>query len=100
MTVSVTASAIAPEQAESALLGEGLRPERWSAAAGTPFPNHRHAHHKVLFCVAGSITFAVGDEHWRMAPGDRLDVPAATDHTALAGPDGVTCVEAYQTDPR
>ena len=96
MTVSVTESAIAPEQAEPVLLAAGLRPERWSAAPGTPFANHVHAHDKVLFCVAGTITFAVGGEHWRMAPGDRLDLPAGTEHTALAGPDGVTCVEAYR----
>lgn len=92
----VTQGAAAPAEAEAILAAEGLQPERWSASPGTPFANHSHPHAKVLFCVAGTITFAVGDEHWRMTPGDRLDLPGGTEHTALAGPDGVTCVEAYR----
>jgi quercetin dioxygenase-like cupin family protein len=97
MTVVVTQDAVVPGEAEAALLASGLRPERWSVGPGTPFATHVHPQHKVLFCVAGAITFTVGDEHWQMAPGDRLDLPAGTEHAALAGPAGVTCVEAYRS---
>ncbi len=100
MAASVTVSAVEPGAADAVLRALGLRPSRWSADPGTPFASHTHPHHKVLFCEDGEITFMVGSESWVMHPGDRLDLPAGTVHTALAGPSGVTCVEAFQPSPR
>jgi hypothetical protein len=47
--------------------------------------------------VAGSIRFGLpgrGDAV-NLGVGDRLDLPAGTDHEAVVGPDGVTCLEAH-----
>jgi hypothetical protein len=52
--------------------------------------------HKVLFCVDGAIDFLFSGRRWPMRPGDRPDLPAGTSHEALAGPAGVTCVEAFE----
>ena len=51
---------------------------------------------------------AFGDQPWQvvlsvgkridLAPGDRLDLPAGTAHSAQVGPDGVTCLEAHRLD--
>jgi quercetin dioxygenase-like cupin family protein len=96
MAVSVTASAVEPRKAEATLRALGLLPSRWSAGPETWFSAHTHPQDKVLFCEDGELTFTVGPESWVMRPGDRLDLPAGTVHTALAGPAGVTCVEAFQ----
>jgi quercetin dioxygenase-like cupin family protein len=95
-TTSVTVSAVEPGGGEAALHALGLRPNRWSAGPGAPFAAHTHARHKVLLCEAGEITFTIGSESWAMHPGDRLDLPAGTVHTAIAGPSGVTCIEAFE----
>lgn len=96
MAAVVSPGAAAPEAAEDVLRGLGLHPSRWSAGPGEPFPDHVHPRHKVLFCVAGRITFQTSGGTLPMAPGDRLDLPAGTPHSAVAGPAGVTCVEAFR----
>lgn len=80
--------------AEAAFSAEGLRPHTWSNEAGFVYGEHRHPYHKVLFCIAGSITFHTPDGDVRLEPGARLDLPPGTAHGATVGPDGVTCMEA------
>ena len=65
----------------------------WSNAPGDVYAAHSHAYAKVLYCVAGSITFKLADEELRLRPGDRMALPAGTVHAAEVGPDGCTCVE-------
>lgn len=77
---------------------EGLVPHAWSNAPGVRYEVHQHAQHKVLFCVAGSITFHIEGRDFTLGPGDRLDLPAGTAHSATVGPDGVTCMEAYRNE--
>jgi len=50
----------------------------------------------VLYCARGSIRFDVpaSGESFELQPGDRLDIPPGTSHSALVGPEGATCVEA------
>jgi hypothetical protein len=73
----------------------GLRPSWWSNAPHDRYGPHSHGYHKVLFCAAGGITFIVPERgELRMRPGDRLDIPPGTVHSAIVGPEGTTCVEA------
>jgi quercetin dioxygenase-like cupin family protein len=81
-------------RATEAFAAEGLTPQTWSNGPGHRYAPHRHDHHKVLFCVAGSITFHIPGEDVVLAPGDRLDLPPGTLHSATVGPEGVTCLEA------
>jgi quercetin dioxygenase-like cupin family protein len=84
-----------PERAAlAAFAAEGLMPQRWSNGSGFRYGEHDHPYHKVLFCVAGSITFSTPDGDVTLHPGDRLDLPAGTRHGAVVGPEGVTCMEA------
>lgn len=78
------------------LLAEGLEPYRWSNSAGANYSEHRHTYVKALIVVRGSISFCLTDYERtiELSPGDRLDLPAYTNHTALVGPDGVVCLEA------
>jgi len=75
---------------------QGLAARRWSSAAGDRFAPHRHAYHKVLHCLRGSITFQIvaHGRIFELKPGDRLDVPAGVEHSAVAGPQGCDCIEA------
>ena len=80
--------------AADAFAAEGLVPRAWSNEPGYTYGEHRHPFHKVLFCVEGSITFHILDGDVFLRPGDRLDLPPDTPHSATVGPEGVSCMEA------
>ena len=87
---------------ERAVLGafrrEGLTPHQWSNGPGEVYGAHSHGYHKVLYCLRGSITFALEEgSSIELFPGDRLDIEPGTTHSAVVGPQGVTCVEAPRT---
>jgi quercetin dioxygenase-like cupin family protein len=77
------------------LRAEGLAPGPWSNGPGDVYGAHRHDYDKVLVCARGSIVFGVEGQAVELAEGDRLELPAGTSHSALVGPDGVTCLEAH-----
>lgn len=75
---------------------EGLAPAAWSNGPGDRYPVHRHAYDKVIAVERGSIVFGLpSGEPIYLGAGDRLELPAGTDHDAVVGPDGVTCLEAH-----
>jgi mannose-6-phosphate isomerase-like protein (cupin superfamily) len=73
-----------------------LSPRWWSNGLGAVYGAHSHSYHKVLYCSEGSITFRIepSGPEIELHPGDRLDIPPGTAHSAFVGPRGVTCVEA------
>ena len=75
---------------------DSLEPHRWSNEAFVAYSDHRHSYTKVLYVVRGSITFTLTDQGRAidLQPGDRLELPPNTNHTALVGPNGVVCLEA------
>jgi uncharacterized protein YjlB len=77
---------------------EGLSPYAWSNGPGDTYAAHTHAYHKVLYVVAGSITWILPEsgQEIEARPGDRLDLPRGTLHAALVGPQGVVCLEAHR----
>jgi uncharacterized protein YjlB len=87
-------------QAELAarLRAEGLDPGTWGNGPGDVYGAHAHGYDKVLVCTAGSIVFGLPGTGARveLAVGDRLDLPAGTEHDAIVGPAGVTCLEAHR----
>lgn len=87
------------EMLESILRDEGLRPSWWSNGPGDRYGAHSHAYHKVLYCARGSIRFDLpaSGESLELRPGDRLDIPPGTQHSAVVGAEGVTCVEAARS---
>jgi mannose-6-phosphate isomerase-like protein (cupin superfamily) len=83
------------ESLEANLRDEGLTNLRWwSNGPGDEYGWHAHEYHKVLYCASGSIVFHTRGGDVALSPGDRLDLPPATEHAATVGPHGVTCVEA------
>lgn len=86
------------EAAIRRLMGaEGLAPARWSNAPGDVYAPHHHAYAKVLYVVAGTITFGLpaSGAALPMRAGDRLDLPPGVEHDAHVGPEGVICLEAH-----
>ena len=79
------------------LAREGLDPGSWGNGPGDRYAAHRHAYDKVIVCVRGSITFGLPGRGVGLAleAGDRLELPAGTEHDAVVGPAGVTCLEAH-----
>ena len=89
-----------PTDRQAALM-EKLRSEAsncysWSNGPGDRYAAHSHAYEKVLYCVDGSITFAVqgdGAKLIDLQAGDRIALAAGTVHSASVGPHGCTCIE-------
>ena len=75
---------------------EGLQPNSWSSQPGYRFGLHSHSREKLLYCVHGAIRFVSQDGAHDLAPGDRLEIAAGTDHSATVGPEGVECMEAFR----
>jgi len=84
-------------QLQERLAREGLQATRWSNGPHAVYGAHDHPYQKVLFVVEGSITFRFEPDGKTVAmnPGDRLDIPAHTLHSAVVGPEGVVCLEAH-----
>ena len=84
-------------QLHDELVRQGLRPERWSNGPHAVYGTHEHPYGKVLVVASGSITFTIdgGKRVVPMKPGDRLELPPRTPHSALVGPNGVICLEAH-----
>jgi quercetin dioxygenase-like cupin family protein len=74
--------------------------ETWSNGPGFEYAPHSHPYHKTLDCLRGSIEFTIqapkGERTVRLKAGDRLELPAGTVHSAVVGPDGVTCSELHR----
>lgn len=65
----------------------------WSNGPGDTYTDHSHSYQKILYCVAGSITFTLADREIRLGPGDRMVLPPGTQHGAVVGPNGCLCIE-------
>lgn len=76
---------------------EGIQATSWSNGPNEGYAAHAHDYDKVIVVVRGSIAFGLPGDGARMLldAGDRLELPAGTEHDALVGADGVTCLEAH-----
>ena len=77
---------------------EKLTPYTWSNGPGDSYAAHVHGYHKVSMIVRGSISWELPDLGVRVetGPGDRLDLPAGTQHAAQVGAEGVICLEGHK----
>ena len=64
------------------LQGEGMITAWWSDLPGTRSPAHAHPFPETRWILSGFLRVALGGEVVELGPGDRIDVPAGTVHTA------------------
>lgn len=69
----------------------GWWPVSWRDAPGDVYDAHKHDADQTLYVVEGQIEFGVNGEILRLSPGDKLELPAHTVHTASA-PEGATYI--------
>jgi len=84
----------AEEELHQFLAARNLTTERWTADEFQVFQGHVHDYDKKLFCAEGSIVFEVSGQKLSLQPGDALDLPRGTEHSATAGISGCVCYEA------
>ncbi len=86
-----------PERLLAELRTSGWGYSTWSNGPEDRYAVHSHAFRKHLVCLRGSITFTFPGtgESVELAAGDALDLPPATPHGAVVGPEGVECAEAH-----
>jgi quercetin dioxygenase-like cupin family protein len=89
---------VSPEELMAKLRSEASGCYSWSNGPGDRYAPHSHTYEKVLYCVDGSITFALEHEgkQLELKPGGRMVVPAGTVHSAIVGPSGCTCIEGHR----
>jgi hypothetical protein len=80
------------------MIEQGLNPFSWSNRPHDIYSAHKHAYHKVIYVVSGSISFGLPllKKQVTLNPGDRLDLMAGTVHDAHVGPNGVVCLEGQK----
>jgi quercetin dioxygenase-like cupin family protein len=79
---------------DASLRAEADGVHSWSNGPHDRYAAHDHAYRKILYCLDGSIDFVLADGRAiAMRAGDRLVIPPRTSHSAVVGPDGVTCIE-------
>lgn len=85
------------EELQDLLDKQDLKVYRWSNNPDYVYDGHTHGYHKILYVVEGSIKFDCATYHkvFNLTPGDRLELPAGVRHSAVVGPEGVTCLEAH-----
>jgi unsaturated pyranuronate lyase len=58
-------------------------------------PEHSHEHEQIGVCVAGSLTYRVGDEARELGPGDTWWIRGGMSHEVRTGPEGAVVVETW-----
>lgn len=70
----------------------------WKDEAGKTYENHMHQDKVSMYVVSGSITFDFYGEKKLVQPGERLDVPPKTEHSAVVGEEGCEYVVGQITE--
>ncbi len=83
----------AEEELQTLFVNKKIEPSRWCAEEYQIFDKHSHEYDKKVWCAEGSIIFTLGDRRVSLQPGDALDLPARTLHSAAAGISGCVCYE-------
>ena len=64
----------------------GWWPVSWRDAPGEVYSPHKHDADQTLYLVEGLLELQVGDESYQLEPGDKLELPALTVHSAKSPP--------------
>lgn len=85
------------EELRTSLESQQLKVYRWSNGPDDVYAGHTHGYNKIIYVIEGTIRFELPTRHetFNLKTGDRLELPAGIRHSAIVGPEGVTCLEAH-----
>jgi len=77
---------------------QGFSAHTWSNGPNFAYPVHDHPYDKLIVVLEGSIRFDLPRQGTPqlLKEGDQLPIPAGTAHSAIVGPQGVTCLEGQK----
>lgn len=64
-------------------------------APNAEVPGHQHEAEQLGMVIAGSVSFALGDERRELGPGGTWRIPSLVPHQVTAGPDGATVIDLF-----
>ncbi len=71
------------EDLQRMLHAEGLEFDLYSDSPGTKYGRHKHSFDDFIVIVSGQMKIITDAQEWTMKPGDRLNLPANTAHSAV-----------------
>ena len=71
-----------------ALEAEGFEVVSWRDPADRVYEAHSHGEDERLCVLRGRIVLKIDGHDFALGPGDQLELPRGTVHSAQAGPDG------------
>ena len=63
--------------------------------ANSVVPEHSHEPEQLGMCLAGSLSFRVGDEARELGPGDTWSIPSNVPHEVHVGADGAVVIDVF-----
>jgi mannose-6-phosphate isomerase-like protein (cupin superfamily) len=83
------------EELQGQLQREGLPFEMYSDPPGVKYGRHKHDFDDFIVIVSGKMKILTDTEEWVMKPGDRINLPARTSHSAeVVGKEPVSYLSA------
>jgi quercetin dioxygenase-like cupin family protein len=70
------------EELKKNLVEKGIESELYSDLPGTKYGRHKHPFDDFVLIVQGKMKIVTDTGEWTLKPGDRLDIPANTIHSA------------------
>lgn len=70
------------EELKKNLEEKGIKSELYSDRPGTKYGRHKHPFDDFVLIVQGKMKIVTDAGEWTLKPGDRLDIPANTIHSA------------------
>ena len=58
-------------------------------------PEHQHENEQLGMCLAGSMSFRVGDEERELRPGQTWTIPGNVPHEVHVGPEGAVVIDVF-----
>ena len=62
---------------------------------GSHVPEHQHENEQLGMCLAGSMSFRVGDEERELRPGQTWTIPGNVPHEVHVGPEGAVVIDVF-----
>jgi quercetin dioxygenase-like cupin family protein len=75
--------------------GEGVTVAVVELDPGSVVPEHSHEHEQIGVCLAGSLSFRVGEEERELGPGGGWRISGGVPHEVRTGPEGAVVVETW-----